>query len=237
MGLEVAFRTLFASQTVALALIVAPGPVQAATSYNFEGIGQLDIVGGEALRNTRFWGTITIDVFGPTPSGDPTALGVNNWVRSSFEINWNGGMYTSERVLNESFHEDRGLVHNNLHDVDYMDTRFQSGGTFNGVSRWSLADLERYTGDTNWISSTDFDMSATLAPAASVVQNVIFFHDYSRDVRGYLPGSLYNGRIDLTSLSIATPVPEPQEWVMMLAGLGLIGAIASHRRREGPRST
>jgi hypothetical protein len=46
-------------------------------------------------------------------------------------------------------------------------------------------------------------------------------------------GANNNGGIFLDAVSV-TPVPEPHEWVMMLAGLGMVGVIAS-RRRAGER--
>ncbi len=40
-----------------------------------------------------------------------------------------------------------------------------------------------------------------------------------------------NGGGYMVGLSVA-PVPEPSEWAMMLAGLGLVGAVAARRRRR-----
>jgi len=46
----------------------------------------------------------------------------------------------------------------------------------------------------------------------------------------YLPG--YNGT--LTATRIASPVPEPFSYAMLLAGLGLVGSVVGRRRKFGP---
>jgi len=45
------------------------------------------------------------------------------------------------------------------------------------------------------------------------------------------PGGNYADLVFLVSHSMAAPVPEPETWATMLAGLGLIGAAALRRRR------
>ena len=32
---------------------------------------------------------------------------------------------------------------------------------------------------------------------------------------------------------VLTPIPEPKTWAMLLAGLGIVGAVSKHRRRQG----
>lgn len=50
------------------------------------------------------------------------------------------------------------------------------------------------------------------------------------DTLGFTSGS-YGGTVEVSA------VPEPHEWAMMLAGLGLVGALAARRRRAaGPAS-
>ena len=39
-----------------------------------------------------------------------------------------------------------------------------------------------------------------------------------------------NDFLQLRSLSVVTPIPEPQTWTMMLAAMGLIGVISARRR-------
>ena len=47
-----------------------------------------------------------------------------------------------------------------------------------------------------------------------------------------IPGQTGNGGMLIDAVQI-TPVPEAHEWAMMLAGLGVIGTVASRRRRLG----
>ena len=62
----------------------------------------------------------------------------------------------------------------------------------------------------------------------------LYFPDYPRPVCGEPDvGWWYDSAVFLGPLSFSnTPaVPEPETWAMMLAGLGLIGAVAHHRRK------
>lgn len=84
------------------------------------------------------------------------------------------------------------------------------------------------------------------APGAAINQGQTnSFVQYSREISGtWTPGvpirvgfytSSADGQgpiIDNIQLSV-TPVPEPHEWAMMLAGLGLVGWVAARRTRGG----
>ena len=66
---------------------------------------------------------------------------------------------------------------------------------------------------------------------ADNVQNFSSGHSYSLTISGdtKTPG---NKSFTLTSNSSITPVPEPESYAMLLAGLGLIGTIARRRRSK-----
>jgi hypothetical protein len=59
------------------------------------------------------------------------------------------------------------------------------------------------------------------------------FIEFSQAI-GPIGGDLIGGKvlIDDINLRVATPVPEPESYAMMLAGLGVIGFIARRRRRS-----
>jgi PEP-CTERM motif len=48
----------------------------------------------------------------------------------------------------------------------------------------------------------------------------------------YLVAAFKPGSYTLTSTAVATPVPEPETYAMLAAGLGIVGFVASRRRRN-----
>lgn len=61
----------------------------------------------------------------------------------------------------------------------------------------------------------------------------IEFSDETDDIRNGIDGYWRNGTITLTYDPVATAVPEPATWAMMIAGFGIVGA--SLRRRTTAR--
>ncbi len=61
-------------------------------------------------------------------------------------------------------------------------------------------------------------------------RNLPFFEDNAQDLNGniHMSAQYHPTKWTLTKLS---PVPEPESWAMLLAGMGLIGGMA-HRRRQ-----
>jgi hypothetical protein len=83
---------------------------------------------------------------------------------------------------------------------------YESGG----VGSWNLIASDSIAGD---------GFSLNLGPLA--------VNSYQARVQGTATGSLGGSYV----YAMAAPVPEPHEWAMMLAGLGMVGVIASRRRR------
>ena len=51
-------------------------------------------------------------------------------------------------------------------------------------------------------------------------------------LNGPWPYAQYGGHLNLVPLTVSTPIPEPQTYLMMLAGLGLMGFVARRRRQK-----
>ncbi len=203
------------------ALLADIGSAHSATTYQFTGTGT---VSNSAATN--FWGTVTFDVVGSPEYQDGVVASANRgWITPSFVIHWADGSFVTERVPNEEYFDSSTVVQNKTFP-DQLFTRTYSISSFdpNNVSlyRYSYAELNRSTNDVDWLSSTNFDLTKEMAPGQNASNGIWFWGG------GYYSPSQTSGWITLDSLT--APVPEPHEWVLMLAGLGVVGVAAQKRR-------
>lgn len=119
-------------------------------------------------------------------------------------------------------------------NVGYTLSLSAAGG--NAFDTYSSADLvfmlgtyDGMTGGTASISHFSFDVASGVATYTGTLTETITFAD-ATDV-GY-----YNLQGDaFASASALAPVPEPSDWALMLAGLGVIGALGHQRRQRDSR--
>ncbi|WP_417070234.1 PEP-CTERM sorting domain-containing protein [Niveibacterium terrae] len=101
------------------------------------------------------------------------------------------------------------------------DTQTTSKSSFFSGSSWSLS-------KTYDLASTSFASASTLNISSSLA--------LSSSGLGTITAQSYTVKIATTPTVVVTPtvpaVPEPGEWAMMLAGLGMIGTIAMRRARR-----
>ncbi|MCD6681929.1 MAG: hypothetical protein LT102_15000 [Burkholderiaceae bacterium] len=206
---ETRFRAT--SKFFAAGLLAFAAVAQAAVTYDFTGTGGLDNFVGEG--DIPFWGTVTVDVVGAPQDQSPVSASGYSWVVPHFEIQWGGGSFSTARVPNEANFETYMDIHNEAGaDRIFMSVSSESASNQN----WTW--FGRYT-SLDWLSSTAFDPAKLLAPSGT---NYISFGSTLDRVEGSFL---------LTSLQVAA-VAEPHEWVMLLAGLGVVGARAGKQRAK-----
>ncbi|QHI99987.1 PEP-CTERM sorting domain-containing protein [Xylophilus rhododendri] len=84
---------------------------------------------------------------------------------------------------------------------------------------------------TGWVTSTSYTGSAlvtTVATSATLSANT----DYTLSIAGESIGVAgYTAIIALKTLPVTPPVPEPETYAMLAAGLGMMGLIARRRKK------
>lgn len=97
-------------------------------------------------------------------------------------------------------------------------------GTISGTSfkNFTLSAFDLYTSAGSLVSTGSFNNLSGKASVGFVSDNGLTGNFYLL-VAGKTNGGTYNGNISLS------PVPEPESYAMMLAGLGLMGFVARRR--------
>lgn len=110
----------------------------------------------------------------------------------------------------------------------------QFNTVFSGMSLISSAD-----GVIGGIGGDDFLIASAMAPGAGAgsldlrIDAPLAAGNYYLSVYGITNGTqggIYNGAISVTA--VAAPVPEPESYAMLLAGLGVMGTIAMRRNKS-----
>lgn len=98
--------------------------------------------------------------------------------------------------------------------------------TISGTSKksFSLSVFDLYDSNKNFLASGDINNFANKASLGIVLGDSLT-GNYFLKVVGKTVGGTYNGNISLS------PVPEPESYAMMLAGLGLMGFVARRRSK------
>ncbi len=118
-----------------------------------------------------------------------------------------------------------------------------SGSISNGLMSLNLSGLvaEFTLGNTVFPASPD---ATTLITSVSMIDTSHYFytadwvHVYNNDVYDLTTGAIIpswdgsTGVLHLEGIATLAPVPEPETYAMILAGLGLVGFMANRRRKQ-----
>lgn len=99
--------------------------------------------------------------------------------------------------------------------------------TLTSASLYANADTALFNADDLLLNPTS-NVSSSAGSAYSALAAGTYYLQIAGNASGTY-GGLYNGAINITTTS---PVPEPETFVMMLAGLGLMGAVARRRNKK-----
>jgi hypothetical protein len=112
---------------------------------------------------------------------------------------------------------------------------FVSSVTFAPTSiafNMTTSGLQRFDGS-NWSLLTPFTFTTQSLGSVSLTSGLFGNPSIAAGTyRLLVEGSVLNGPASYTVQSSVTPVPEPHEWAMMLAGLGLVGWVARRRKKD-----
>jgi len=183
----------------------------------------------------------------PVSSTDQVAV-VSNWGNSDFHATpweWMRNYLVWEANRKEFLYPENWLEPE-LHSVYTLTLLDNLGGTFSSaytinnteqVTGWTFIIGNTATHATLWNGNASTDLNSLL-DAAAIGAGWELTMAWGINDNGWIVGDAYNnltGQYHGFLLSDATtpvsPVPEPETYAMLLAGLGLIGFMA--RRREG----
>jgi len=99
------------------------------------------------------------------------------------------------------------------------------------IAGWSLTTANNYDSKhaTLWNGGTATDLNGFL-DAETVSAGWVLTEATGINDNGWIIGNAYNSVTGESHAYLLTPVPEPETYAMMLAGLGLVGAAARRRR-------
>lgn len=237
------------------ALVGAPAPASAKTTFNVTGVGcvfDVTLSAGGTMTSGCFGkpsdfgynmtGTVTIDAHGAPDafSASPFAAFGQNWVTATFDLHWTGpssGSFSTNlpgvgaTVIND-VNGSGGYQQSMVAIVGDVAT---NGPTFTAIS----ADLSRMADAAigSWLKKGDlsFVEAAGLAPGPAAINQIHFqtlkwtLDPDTGNIVEVFPGSR-TGDFDLTSMTIAA-VPEPDTSLVMLAGVAALGVVFGARGR------
>ena len=157
---------------------------------------------------------------GPAPAGLPTTNGAG-LTNSAFS-----GFYPTANILNATF---SGVANGISFDFDPYNY-FPGGST--GDSYYEAFDIHGTLLETGRLGAVTGGAIGSFSIAAADV-GTLQFNNGSTGLESYTM-ALLSLRATVDPLAAVSPVPEPESYAMLLAGMGLVGALARRgRARRG----
>jgi len=238
-------RSLFLKSLCAGLFVAVVGPAAAATVFDFANNGfvptnGVDCTGGDRCSSNvnsvlsgalSFQsGGITVDAFA---SYNASAFGVNAAVVQDYEGAYNGQLSGSTAIGAGLgvYHSLNNNADDNITAGEAIQLHFNQAVALSSVGL--RADGHNTTG---WSPNATFQYSfdnSTWATAALPVNNGQFaLAQTGQDFYfRYGGGNANQFYVSSMSVSAVTPVPEPETYAMLLAGLGLMGFTVRRRRQ------
>ncbi len=194
-------------------------------------------VGSYTPSSLSVLGTVFISPFfadvDTRSAGDPVTYGIGSFNgHDAFGVNWVNVDYfksSTSHAARNSFQlilVDRSDISSGDFDIIFNYDSIQwEAGTASGAS--SATGLGGTAARAGWASGTgesdELPGSGVNGAFINGGPNALAGMRYTFEVRNGMP----------PGPPISTPVPEPETWAMLLAGLGIVGMSAKRRRRQG----
>jgi hypothetical protein len=183
---------------------------------------------GDTLADTRYAGSPV--TYGEGTYDGHAAFGVN-WVDIDYYA-YSGGNFSGYTFSSPYQDTQPQHIARNSFQLVIVDRSDISQGDFDFIFNYDTIQWQAGTPRIGWAAMSPDGGVGAHFEAPSQPYGMTTYVDGGTDP---LAGQswLFQVRNGVVSSPIITTIPEPETWAMLLAGLGIVGAISKRRRRQG----